>query len=342
MQPARAAQRTVCSGKPHRRANLLFERRIRDGAFAFLRGFHPGAQFLWRCIPMFKTAVRFLMPVALLIATEIAQSTIDFSATCTYRQFQIPGAYFTSVYGINNKGAIVGTYNPNSGSQFGYVWQNGVVSNYVYPGAAFTNAYGISDAGAVVGSYQVTLFGSQQGYVWSNGKYAEISYPGSLATYAYGMNVHGQIVGSYQDSLGISHGFSYFAGTHTVVDYPGAAATFVTGINNNGVMVGAYTDTSNAGHRFLGEDGAFTVIDYPGAANNNVSAVNDNNVIVGAFYNSSYSQYKGFEWNNGTFTKISDPADPAHTAATGINNNLIVVGNVDNSGSGFTASGCTN
>src|SRR5262245_63761191 len=100
-------------------------------------------------------------------------------------------------------------------------------------------------------------------------------------------------------------------------------------------MVGSFTDSSNVEHGFFRNNGTFTEINYPGAANTALSDVNENNEVTGAAYDSSYSTYHGFVWVSGRFQSISDPGDPHHTALNGINNVRVLVGNRDNSGTGF-------
>jgi probable HAF family extracellular repeat protein len=274
-----------------------------------------------------------------LIGIAGAQSLEQAPQTCSFQSVQIQKDY-TSVYGINNNGAMVGTYTPASNPQEGFVLLNGTLTSIEWPGAAYTNGYGINDNGVVVGSYAKTLMSAEQAYAWSNGKFLGLQYPGALATYAYGINLHNQIVGSYQDAQGVFHGFSYSTRKYTSIDYPGAQSTIVSGINNDGDIVGAYTDSANVEHGFLDQNGSFTIIDYPGAGNTDPTAVNDRGVVAGTFYNTSYSTWDGFVWINGTFRKISDPSTPTQTAVGGINNAGVLVGNADYSGAGFEATGC--
>lgn len=80
-----------------------------------------------------------LVPLLLIAACglpAVAQST-----TCTFHKVQIKTDY-TSVYGINNKNAIVGTYNPTFSSQGAFILQNGAVLTIFYPGAAMTSGFG--------------------------------------------------------------------------------------------------------------------------------------------------------------------------------------------------------
>ena len=263
------------------------------------------------------------------------------SSTCTFHKVQI-GTDFTSVYGINNKGAIVGTYNPNPGTQAAYILKNGVVTTIFYPGAAMTSGFGINDDGDIVGSYTPPGVGAPDyGFEDIKGVFISLSYPGgSIMTSASGINKAGIVVGIYQDNNGITRGFAYFNEKYTTINYPHATATFASTINNKNVIAGGYTDTANVGHGFIWANGKFTVIDYPGAANTILSKVNENGVIAGTYYDSTYSTWTGFIEVNGTFRPIVDPLTPTQTALNGISNANVLVGNADDSGAGFAATGC--
>ena len=279
-----------------------------------------------------------LLPL-LYIATcglpAVAQST-----TCTFHKVQIKTDY-TSVYGINNKNAIVGTYNPTSGSQGAFILQNGSVLTIFYPGAAMTSGFGINDNGDIVGSYTPPGVGAPNyGFQWVKGAFTSLSYPGSILTSATGINKYDTVVGSYQDSQGIFHGFAYSGGKYIAINYPGQPSTVLSSINNKGVLAGGYTDASNVEHGFVEQGGKFTKVYYPGAAATIVSQVNDNGVVAGTYYDSSFSTWQGFVWVNGSFHRITDPAAPTQTAVNGITDNNVLVGNADYSGAGFAATGC--
>ena len=68
--------------------------------------------------------------------------------------------------------------------------------------------------------------------------------------------------------------------------------------------------------------------------------VNENDVIAGNYYDSTYTTWTGFTEVNGAFQPIIDPLTPTQTAVTGISNGNVLVGNADDSGSGFAATGC--
>ncbi len=262
------------------------------------------------------------------------------SPSCTFHKVEIKTDY-TSVYGINNNNAIVGTYNPSSSSQGAFILKSGIVTTIFYPGAAMTSGFGINDNDDIVGTYVPPGVGAPTyGFKYVNGTFTSLSFPNSIMTSATGINKVGTVVGSYQDSAGVFHGFAYAAGKYTEINVPRESSTVISTINNKGVIAGGYTDSSNVEHGFIGANGKATTIDYPGAANTIVSQVNDNGVIAGTYYDSSYSTWHGFVLVKGNFQTVSDPAEPTQTAVNGINDGDVLVGNADYTGAGFAATGC--
>jgi len=93
--------------------------------------------------------------------------------------------------------------------------------------------------------------------------------------------------------------------------------------------VGTYTDSSQNTHGFKWQNGTFTKIDFPGATFTYPSGVNDSGVIVGTYLLGNQSH--GFKLQNGAFTTIDFPGFVGASAAIGINNSGIIVGNYGNS-----------
>lgn len=276
----------------------------------------------------------------LLVTAAASAAAFGQTSTCTFHKIQIK-TDFTSVYGINNKNAIVGTYNPTSSSQAAFVLKSGVVSTIFYPGASMTSGFGINDNGDIVGAWVPPGFNAPNyGFQYVNGVFTSLSYPGSILTSATGINKNDIVVGSYQDTKGVFHGYVYSGGKYAAVNYPGQPSTVLSTINNNGVIAGGYTDTSNIEHGFVRVNGKYRTIDFPGAANTIISQVNDNGVVTGTFYDASYSTWQAFVWINGSFSQpISDPATPTQTAVNGINTSNVLVGNASYN-YGFAATGC--
>lgn len=290
---------------------------------------------------MFRTVLSApaFLSLCLLLATAVSVPSYG-QSSCSFRKIEIQ-TDFTSVYGINNRNAIVGTYNPTSSSQAAFILQNGVVKTIFYPGASMTSGFGINDNGDIVGAWMPPGFNAPNyGFQYVNGVFTSLSYPGSILTSATGINKNDIVVGSYQDTQGVFHGYVYSGGKYVALNYPGQPSTVLNTINNNNVIAGAYTDSANVEHGFVRAAGKFTTIDYPGAANTIISQVNDSGVVAGTFYDASYSTWHGFIWINGTFSQpISDPATPTQTAVNGISDTNVLVGNASYL-YGFAATGC--
>jgi len=144
--------------------------------------------------------------------------------------------------GINDSGAIVGSYATDNG----FVDENGVFTDVTDPNAIIfdsqgTIPVGINDSGAIVGFYQSAPF-TWNGFLYSNGVYTTINVPGAIDTYVSGINNMGQIAGFYVNSTGY-YGFIDTGGMLTTIADPNSDIynqTFVTGINDNGEVVGYY------------------------------------------------------------------------------------------------------
>jgi uncharacterized membrane protein len=152
--------------------------------------------------------------------------------------------------------------------------------------------------------------------------FTAIDAPGSSHNDAQGINDRRQIVGSYiGDDLLPSvfilrrDGFSSLAITDVY--------TYGEAINN----VGQAVVGSSAGHSYLWDDGVFIALPgAPEAAESSTAfyGINDHLQMVGSY--GSSSGYRGFLYDDGTFTTINVPGTIA-TFAQGINNRGQIVGN---------------
>ena len=110
--------------------------------------------------------------------------------------------------------------------------------------------------------------------------------PAASNTFASDINDRGQIVGGYADAKGTYHGYLYYKGRFTKIDPPKAAdvpdyaTTAPFGINNRGQVVGQYVDADGVLHGYLWErKRGFETVDRPrGAANSCVEIPNTGRV----------------------------------------------------------------
>jgi probable HAF family extracellular repeat protein len=64
-----------------------------------------------------------------------------------------PGATNTFATGINNRGAVTGSFYDSNGTAHGYVWVAGTMTTFDPPGSTGTFAYGINNIGTIAGYY---------------------------------------------------------------------------------------------------------------------------------------------------------------------------------------------
>lgn len=125
----------------------------------------------------------------------------------TFITFDIPGARFLQLEGINPRGEIVGAYYDSSFNLQNFVVSDSTFRNIDPPGAGFQFLFlmtqiGINPQGDIVGLTIAT-----GGFLLSRGTVTSIDVPGSSATAPYGIDPQGDIVGTYVDSNNNFHGF---------------------------------------------------------------------------------------------------------------------------------------
>jgi probable HAF family extracellular repeat protein len=84
-----------------------------------------------------------------------------------YQLIQIPNAPNALVLATNPLGtALVGSYNPSSGTAAGFLFQGKVLTSLQFPGSSNTYASGINAAGEVVGDFYDSS-GIEHGFTWT-------------------------------------------------------------------------------------------------------------------------------------------------------------------------------
>jgi probable HAF family extracellular repeat protein len=147
----------------------------------------------------------------------------------------IPGASSADAVGINNRGAVVGSYLDADGVSHTYLMDRSGVTTIDPPGSP--------------------------------------DDPDAANVFVADVNDRGQVVGCYADANRTYHGFRYDKGRFTRIDPPGAAdvpkyaTTCAFGINNRGQIVGQYVDAASTLHGYLWQPGrGFKTIDLPRGA----------------------------------------------------------------------------
>lgn len=131
---------------------------------------------------------------------------------------------------INNLGQIVGVYCPDSTSNRGYLYENGVIITVPDENMP-SQAWDINNAGIIVGDF--TSSGTL-GFMLVDGEVIVFDYPGAdSGTYLTGINDLGTVVGIYQDtSLGYYRSLGFVA----VVPLSSTLLLFSTGLLGLGLL----------------------------------------------------------------------------------------------------------
>jgi uncharacterized membrane protein len=237
--------------------------------------------------------------------------------------FDVPGASYTTLTGINDKGQIVGTIpNPDTpaflGYYVGFVDDKGTITNLIGPAYKGNTPTDINDRGQISlvstnqSGPQSSLFGdgipvsslpipittglnneldsvglypNGQGVFYSSESKTStpIEVPGSTQTRPLDINDRDEFVGSYRDASGNLHGFLFAHDRFQFINYPGATATLAEAVNDRGVIVGEYDN-----HGFIDNHGKLTTLDFPGAISTQISGINDKNQIVGTYQDTNH------------------------------------------------------
>jgi uncharacterized membrane protein len=156
----------------------------------------------------------------------------------------------TAVYGIDNRGEMVGAY-AAGGKAHGFVRdRRGVFTTVDYPGAVDTQLLEINERGQAVGSYSDAPGGldtAPRNFILDRARrdYTPVNVPGATYATADDINNRGEVVGLSIDTAGIAHGFYRDRrGRTTTVDHPDAAplGSAAGGLDDRGRIVGEFYD----------------------------------------------------------------------------------------------------
>ena len=250
-------------------------------------------------------------------------------ATCSFQDLNLQ-AFFSSAGGINDVGAVVGSFSGGlrTPGQAFLLFQ-GKFTPFTFPGSVSTGAFDINNHAQIVGAYS-DRSGRNHGFVVRSGGFKTIDVPGAVnGTFANGINNNGDIVGGFFGTSGGERSFLLHAGKFTFFRFPGSVSTEATSININSVIVGTYRKTLVGGriHGFMVRNGVFATLDFPGAVNTFPAKVNDQGEIVGSYEKSDFAAH-GFVLAHGKFTTIDKPpeAPGTRTNIRGVNNRSRIVG----------------
>ena len=256
-----------------------------------------------------------ILVFALTISTAVLAKSPDFE-TIDY-----PGAWYTFLRGINNRGQIVG-YDSGPDAWGSFLFDGDTFTTIEFPEASTTEVYrGINDRGQIVGTYTDSDWVSHA-FLFDRGTYTIIDPPDPWHIHvAFGINNRGQILGHYFGDTGM-HSYLVDGDTFTTIAFPGADYTIAYDINDRGQVVGDAWDDSNC-HAFLFDGGTFTTLTIPGSTYTSAQGINNRGQIVGSFYDDTGSH--GFVFDGDTFITIDFPG-ALETWAGGINDRGQIVG----------------
>ncbi|HET9018234.1 MAG TPA: hypothetical protein VFN46_01545, partial [Acetobacteraceae bacterium] len=216
----------------------------------------------------------------------------------TFTSISVPGAATTAANGINDKGAIVGSFWDASGHEYGFVETASGVATISVAGAASVAANGINDSGQVVGTF-TDAAGVTHGFLDNAGTITTINAPGAVGTAADAINDKGQVVGTFLSPASPAD--------------PNAA----------GPAVNAYLLDPSTGFATIatGRNDGFQGITQPFPL-----GINDSGVVVGTTQLAPGGEPQAWEFVGGTLKPLPAPPGAIGYGATGIDNNGLIVG----------------
>ncbi|MFZ2508082.1 MAG: hypothetical protein WAW79_06400 [Steroidobacteraceae bacterium] len=164
----------------------------------------------------------------------------------TYQLVDHPGTAATQVFGINNKGSVVGNgFDALNSYPFVYDSKKGTYTT-VAPAAGYFNTHvlGINEAGVMVGRVDTSADGSTSSAFirGKDGSFTVFSHPDAASfTEARGVNNTRLVSGWRDSSTGETVGFVYDSRKGTFTDIVPSLATIAQGINARGDVVGSAT-----------------------------------------------------------------------------------------------------
>lgn len=263
--------------------------------------------------------------LALLLAVAARAQLTSFT-TIDY-----PGSNRAQIYGINDRGDMVGGYWDANNRRHGFLLREGRFTSLDFPGMSLTSAFAISEAGDIVG-YVLDTDNVEHGFLLSAGRFTTIDPPGagSGARRAIGVNARGEIVGVYVKG-GLTCGFLLSGGRFTDIIYPQAAATVAYDITDQGEILGRWNDAAGKRYGFRLNQGKFTSFEFPGAQStfSNFAHISSKGDIAGP-YSDARGRARSFLLSGGRFTSFDLPGS-TDLSAYDVNSSGQIVGSYTDS-----------
>lgn len=210
-----------------------------------------------------RAACSFALLFLLLSSGSLAHGQREFI-------IDVPGATFTRVIGLNDKGDVCGGTQVN-GVRLAFAGSRQAdftdLETFAYPGAVFTQCRGINAKGQMVGAY-TSPDGKSHAFVKDGSEFISIDVPGGIDTRGSGIDPLGNIVGRFTSPDGNVHGFFRFRyGAVMTIDGPEATHTEASGITPRGEITGIYRTADGRFHGFILSTSGFETIDVPDSVN---------------------------------------------------------------------------
>jgi uncharacterized membrane protein len=268
-----------------------------------------------------------------LLAFILLATAASAFAQFTFTSIDFPGATFTTAFGINNHGDIVGSYRiePPRHALLIKAGQFIPLAPTTILGTNFSEARDINDRGDIVGQF-IGDDGFFHGFLLTKGVLTTLDFPGASQTSAFGINDSGTVVGSWDlldadGNLLEEHGFTWKNGAFTEVNFPGSVDTFVLGINARGDLVGGWdAGLTSQGHGFVCSKGKCFSFDvpFPESVLTQPDRINALGHITGIYVDVD-GLLHGFLAVGANFSKLNFPG-ATDTSAWGINSAGQIVG----------------
>jgi hypothetical protein len=235
-----------------------------------------------------------------------------------YRTLWVDGSVSTSPTGINEDGAIVGSYQLERGPDLlvrPFTWKDGVYTVYEEGDPASLSFDDVNDARHIVINLGRRDF-TTDAYFGNRHHKRRIAVPGAVATHAYALSDRDLVVGGYEhdpNQFGIlaTSAFAWSkADGYLGFDAPGAAGlTIAWGVNAAGTMVGVYMDAGAIYHGFVrGPDGTVRTVDVAGSPYTQLMGINEGGDIVGFYQDPADFILRGFVLHpDGRFVVVAPP-----------------------------------
>ena len=207
----------------------------------------------------------------------------------TFRQFDVPGAWFTSLSAINHSGHFGGVYRDDPAHplrRHGFIVVKDVLTTIDYPGSTRTSIVQMNDRGQAVGIGRIPSEGptTPYGFVWKDGVFTDVSFPGAFGTGLDGINGQGDVCGFTTDEAGgLTHAMMRVKGVFSHIEPASALDSLALSINDSGQVAGWYDDALGITHGFIYHRGVFTTIDPPGSLGSEVTSIENDGLITGDY-----------------------------------------------------------